>query len=189
MERFQHYWLTGSRDGIPTNDELLQYVSAGTKNQQASGTNSYSSLISYLGRVMYNYNDRYYLTASVRVDGSSKFVKGNKYATFPAVSGAWRVTGEEFMKDQHIFDNLKIRAGWGRVGNQSIDDSAYASTVGTTDYVFGQEGNREIGTSVTAIGNTKVQWETVEDFGIGVDMGFLNNRLTVTAGLVSKEVT
>ena len=187
MERFQHYWLTGSRDGIPTNDELLQYVSAGTKNQQASGTNSYSSLISYLGRVMYNYNDRYYLTASVRVDGSSKFVKGNKYATFPAVSGAWRVTGEEFMKDQHIFDNLKIRAGWGRVGNQSIDDSAYASTVGTTDYVFGQEGNREIGTSVTAIGNTKVQWETVEDFGIGVDMGFLNNRLTVTADWFQKK--
>lgn len=65
---------------------------------KATGLNEYSSLISYLGRVMYNYNDRYYLTASIRIDGSSKFVKGNKYATFPAVSAAWRVTGEEFMK-------------------------------------------------------------------------------------------
>lgn len=89
MERFQHYKLTGSQDGIPTNDELLHYVSAGTSNPKATGLNEYSSLISYLGRVMYNYNDRYYLTASVRVDGSSKFVKGNKYATFPAVSAAW----------------------------------------------------------------------------------------------------
>lgn len=78
---------------------------------------------------MYNYNDRYYLTASVRVDGSSKFMKGNKYATFPAVSVAWRVSGEEFMKNQSVINNLKFRAGWGRVGNQNIDNSAYQSTM------------------------------------------------------------
>lgn len=187
MERFQHYWLTGSRDGIPTNDELLRYVHAGTKNPQADGVNEYSSLISYLGRVMYNYDDRYYLTASVRVDGSSKFVKGNKYATFPAVSAAWRVTSESFMKNQRIFDNLKLRAGWGRVGNQSIDNSAYQSTIGNSDYVFGPNSNREIGTSLGALGNANIQWETVEDFNVGIDMAFLNNRLSVTAEWFRKE--
>lgn len=187
MERFQHYWLTGSQDGIPTNDELLHYVSAGTENPKATGLNEYSSLISYLGRVMYNYNDRYYLTASVRVDGSSKFVKGNKYATFPAVSAAWRVTGEEFMKNQHIIDNLKIRGGWGRVGNQSIDNSAYQSTIGNSDYVFGSGADREVGTSVGSIGNTQIRWETVEDFNIGIDMAFLNNRLSVTADWFQKK--
>ena len=97
MERFQNYWLEGSRDRILANDELLHYVSAGTQNPQATGLNSYSSLISYLGRVMYNFSERYYVTASVRVDGSSKFLKDNKYAVFPAASLAWRVTGEEFM--------------------------------------------------------------------------------------------
>lgn len=187
MERFQHYWLTGSQDGIPTNDELLHYVSAGTENPKATGLNEYSSLISYLGRVMYNYNDRYYLTASVRVDGSSKFVKGNKYATFPAVSAAWRVTGEEFMKNQHIIDNLKIRGGWGRVGNQNIDNSAYQSTIGNSDYVFGSGADREIGTSVGSIGNTQIRWETVEDFNVGIDMAFLNNRLSVTADWFQKK--
>ena len=119
MERFQSYWLEGSRDNTPTNDKLLHYVSAGTQNPQASGLNEYSSLISYLGRVMYNFNEKYYITASVRVDGSSKFMPDNRYAVFPAASVAWRISGEDFMQNQHIFDNLKLRAGWGRVGNQA----------------------------------------------------------------------
>ena len=149
MERFQEYWLEGSKERTPTNEENLHYVSAGTQNPQTAGVNAYSSLISYLGRVMYNYNDRYYLTASIRVDGSSKFMKDNQYATFPAVSAAWRISEEPFMKKQHIFDNLKIHAGWGRVGNQNIDNSAYQSTIGSADYVFG--GNREIGTAVGSL--------------------------------------
>ena len=174
MERFQEYWLEGSKERTPTNEENLHYVSAGTQNPQTAGVNAYSSLISYLGRVMYNYNDRYYLTASIRVDGSSKFMKDNQYATFPAVSAAWRISEEPFMKKQHIFDNLKIHAGWGRVGNQNIDNSAYQSTIGSADYVFG--GNREIGTAVGSIGNSLIRWETVEDYNIGIDMAFLKNR-------------
>ena len=182
MERFQEYWLEGSKERTPTNEENLHYVSAGT---QTAGVNAYSSLISYLGRVMYNYNDRYYLTASIRVDGSSKFMKDNQYATFPAVSAAWRISEEPFMKKQHIFDNLKIHAGWGRVGNQNIDNSAYQSTIGSADYVFG--GNREIGTAVGSIGNSLIRWETVEDYNIGIDMAFLKNRLSVTAEWFRKE--
>lgn len=108
-------------------------------------------------------------------------MKGNKYATFPAVSAAWRVSGEEFMKNQSVINNLKFRAGWGRVGNQNIDNSAYQSTIGAADYVFGPNADRIVGTSVGSIGNTSLRWETVEDFNVGVDMAFLNNRLTVTA--------
>lgn len=187
MERFQTYWLEGSRERIPTNDELLHYVSAGTQNPQASGLNEYSSLISYLGRVMYNFNEKYYVTASVRVDGSSKFLKDNKYAVFPAASLAWRVTGEDFMKNQRVFDNLKIRGGWGRVGNQSIDNSAYQSTISSADYVFGPNADRLIGTAVGSIGNSLLRWETVEDYNIGVDMAFLDNRLSVTAEWFRKQ--
>lgn len=185
MERFQDYYLSGSRDKIPSNVEEMRYVSAGTDNMQVSGTNSYSSLISYLGRVMYNYAERYYLTASVRVDGSSKFAEGNKYATFPAVSAAWRITGEQFMQNQKIFDDLKLRLGWGKVGNQSIDNSAYLSSIGTMRYVFGDEIS--IGSQVSGIGNQKIQWETVEDYDIGVDMAFLNNRLRVSGDFYIKK--
>lgn len=181
MERFQTYWLEGSRENTPTNDDLLHYVSSGTQNPQASGLNEYSSLISYLGRVMYNFNEKYYVTASVRVDASSKFMADNRYAVFPAASLAWRVTGEDFMSGQHVFDNLKIRAGWGRVGNQSIDNSAYQSSISASDYVFGTNADRVIGTSLGSVGNTLLRWETVEDYNVGLDMAFLNNRLSVTA--------
>lgn len=136
MEKFSEYWVLGSRENTPSNLEELQYINAGTMNQKSEGTNAYSTLISYLGRLMYNYDGRYYLTASIRVDGSSKFPTGSKYATFPAVSGAWRISSEQFMKDQDIFSNMKLRAGWGRVGNQNIDSNAYLSLVGASDYVF-----------------------------------------------------
>lgn len=187
MERFQDYWASAYAEDIPSNVEDMRFVSAGTKNMKAYGTNSYSSLISYLGRVMYNYDERYYLTASIRVDGSSKFPKGSKYATFPAVSGAWRVTGEPFMKNQHIFDDLKIRAGWGKVGNQNIDNSAYISSIDAADYVFGSDAVRTVGTAVGSIGNSGVRWETVEDWNVGIDMSLLKNRLKITADYFEKK--
>lgn len=186
VERFQDYWASAYAENIPSNVEDMRYPSAGTNNMKAYGTNSYSSLISYLGRVMYNYDERYYLTASIRVDGSSKFTADNRYATFPAVSGAWRVTGEPFMKDQKIFDDLKIRAGWGKVGNQNIDNSAYISSISSADYVFGTGADRVTGTTIGSVGNTGVKWETVEDWNVGADMSFLSSRLKVTADYFQK---
>lgn len=188
-ERFASYSLSGSRDAVPNNSENLQEVSAGTLNQKASGNTSYSTLLSYIGRVMYNYDSRYYLTASLRADGSSKFPKGNKYAIFPSVSVAWRVTGEEFMKNQEIFDNLKIRAGWGRVGNQSISNSAYLTLMGTADAVFGANQERLTGTTISSVGNNKLKWETVEDYNLGLDMSFFNSRLDVTFDIYQKKST
>jgi len=179
MERFQNYYLQGYRYDIPSNVETLRYVSAGTADDYANGYNSYTSLISYLGRVMYNYNEKYYLTASIRVDGSSKFAEGNKYATFPAVSAAWRISGENFMKKQNVVDDLKLRLGWGKVGNQNIDNSAYLSSIGTMRYVLGNQ--IVVGSQVSGIGNQQLKWETVEDFNVGIDAAFLQSRLRVTA--------
>lgn len=179
MERFQYYNLYGTSYNIPSNVETMRYVSAGTADDDASGYNSYTSLISYLGRVMYNYDEKYYLTASIRVDGSSKFSEGNKYATFPAVSAAWRISGEEFMKKQNVVNDLKLRLGWGKVGNQNIDNSAYLSSIGTMRYVFGDQV--VVGSQVSGIGNQKLKWETVEDYNIGIDAAFLQSRLRVTA--------
>ena len=179
MERFQYYNLYGTSYDIPSNVSTMRYVSAGTADDDASGYNSYTSLISYLGRVMYNYDEKYYLTASIRVDGSSKFSTGNKYATFPAVSAAWRISGEKFMQNQNVVNDLKLRLGWGKVGNQNIDNSAYLSSIGTMRYVLGDQV--VVGSQVSGIGNQKLKWETVEDYNIGIDAAFLQSRLRVTA--------
>lgn len=186
-ERFSNYWLNGSSEDIPNNSENLQEVSAGTQNQKASGNTSYNTLVSYLGRVMYHYDSRYYLTASIRMDGSSKFPAGNKYAIFPSVSGAWRVSGEPFMKDQELINDLKVRLGWGRVGNQSIDNAAYISTIGASDYVFGSTQNRVAGTTITSVGNSNLKWETVEDYNLGLDMSLLDSRLGLTFDIFQKK--
>ena len=134
---------------------------------------------------MYNYDNRYYLTASVRVDGSSKFAKGNKYATFPAVSGAWRISEEAFMKDQDIVNNLKLRLGWGRVGNQNIDSSAYLTLLDSKDAVIG--GVRVPGTSISTVGNNLLKWETVEDYDAGIDVTMLDSRLDATFDIYKKK--
>ena len=85
---------------------------------------TFNTMVSFLGRVMYNYANKYYITASLRADGSSRFPAGNKYALFPSASASWRITSEEFMEDQEIFSDLKLRGGWGRVGNQNIANDA-----------------------------------------------------------------
>ena len=116
----------------------------------------------------------------MRVDGSSRFPVGNKYAFFPAVSASWRVINEDFMRDQKVFDNLKLRGGWGRVGNQNISNDATLTLLGQADYVFGVNPNRVTGTMVSNVGNNTLMWETVEDWNIGVDMSFLDSRLDMT---------
>jgi TonB-linked SusC/RagA family outer membrane protein len=175
-ERFADYSVSGSRDDTPNNSSNLQEVSAGTLNQQSSGSTGYSSLLSYIGRVMYNYDNRYYLTASLRADGSSKFPTGNKYAFFPSASAAWR-----------IISNLKLRAGWGRVGNQSISNSAYLTLMGTSDYVLGTTPSRITGTTISSVGNNKLKWETVEDYNIGLDVSLLDSRLDATVDVYQKK--
>ena len=179
-ERFAEFQTRASRDDVPNNMDLMQEVNAGTQNQKAEGRTAYNTLVSYLGRVMYNYDNRYYLTASIRADGSSRFPKGSKYALFPSVSASWRVISESFMQDQEVFNNLKLRGGWGRVGNQNIGNNATLTLLGQSDYVFGQMPGRTPGTMVSSVGNNNLKWETVEDWNVGLDMSFLNSRLDVT---------
>jgi TonB-linked SusC/RagA family outer membrane protein len=186
-ERSGEYWVSGARDDTPNNSDNLQEVHAGTLNQRADGNTSFNTLLSYIGRVMYNYDNRYYLTASLRADGSSKFPKGNKYAFFPSVSAAWRVIGENFMEGQTVFDNFKIRAGWGRVGNQSISNSAYLTLLDSSDAVFGTDQQRLTGSTISSVGNKTLKWETVEDYNLGLDMTFLKSRLDVTFDVYQKK--
>lgn len=178
-ERFAWYNTKAQRDDVPNNMDQMQEVNAGTDDTAvANGETTYNTLVSFLGRVMYNYDNRYYISASLRADGSSRFPKGNKYALFPAVSASWRISSEAFMQDQNIFSDLKLRGGWGRVGNQNIDNDATMTLLGQTQYTFG--GNLANGYYVGNVGNNQLKWETVEDWNVGADMSFLDSRLGVT---------
>lgn len=179
-ERYAEYQVKAGGEGVPNNAESLREVDAATTITTANGSTSFNTMVSYLGRVMYNYDNRYYLTASLRADGSSKFPSGNKYGLFPSVSASWRITSEEFMQDQKIFSNLKLRGGWGRVGNQNIDNSATITTLANANYVFGSTPDRVVGTILNSVGNNTLKWETVEDWNVGVDMSLLDSRLDAT---------
>ncbi len=178
-ERFAWFNTQAIRDNVPNNSDVMQEVNAGTDTTaKAYGETSYNTLVSFLGRVMYNYDNRYYISASLRADGSSRFPQGNKYALFPSVSASWRVISEGFMQDQEIFSDLKLRGGWGRVGNQNISNNATMTLLGQAYYYYGS--TLANGYYVSTVGNNQLKWETVEDWNVGVDMSFLNSRLGVT---------
>lgn len=187
-ERYADWWANASRQDVPGTSDLLHEISAATGDQFASGNVSYQTLASFLGRVNYNYNNRYYLTASIRSDGSSRFPKGSKFGTFPSVSAAWRLSEEAFMEDtRNWLNNAKIRLGWGRVGNQAIANGAYMTTLNNgVNYVFGSTPTRYPSTIVGSVGNPNLKWETVEDIDFGIDLSLFNSKLNVTFDLYQK---
>lgn len=142
-------------------------------------------LVSYMARVTYGYDSRYLLTATVRRDGSSKFQGSRKWGIFPSFSLGWNITNESFMQNQNLFNNLKLRAGWGGTGNQNI--AAY-STLGTLNqglYSFGTSSAKQ----VYMIGNPSnplLKWETSYQTNIGLDMSFLNGDLTLGIDFYNK---
>lgn len=177
LEEWNGTSLWGSQEKIPNNSDNLQELDAGTLNPKTGGTSYTNSVLSYLGRITYNYDNKYYLTATYRVDGSSKFMKNNKWASFPSASLAWRVSGEPFMeKTTDIINDLKLRIGWGRVGNQNLPASVYMSKLGQNYYVFGD--NTVNTTYPGAMKNEDVRWETVEDVNAGIDFSLFKGKFT-----------
>jgi TonB-dependent starch-binding outer membrane protein SusC len=141
---------------------------------------------SIFGRITYSYADRYLLTATVRRDGSSNFGAGNKYGTFPSLSLGWRISEEEFMHNQNIFSNLKLRAGWGQTGNAGNPTNLSVDQLSSNRiayYLYNPADNTFTiapgFTQITEI-DTKLKWETNEQLNIGFDMAILKNTLTFT---------
>ncbi len=146
-----------------------------------------SGLQGYMGRLSYNFDSKYYLDATVRRDGTSKFGPGYKWGTFPSFAAAWRVSSEGFMQDVTWLDDLKIRAGWGKSGNQETKDFAYLSLVNMNLRAgFGSGGEVGSGTLYpgAALGDFPIvdmSWETVTTSNIGFDAILLNNKMSFTA--------
>ena len=151
----------------------------------ASGTNAEYSLVSYFGRINYSYDDKYLFQASVRRDGSSKFGKNNRYGVFPSFALGWKITDENFMKDQTIFDFLKLRMSWGQAGNDSAlgyyDYVALISQGKSQDdggYVFGNPQTSSLGSIARDLQNDDLQWETNTSSNYGLDFAFLDKKLS-----------
>ena len=181
---YQHHeWegLWASRLNFPMlgNGDYLTVLNAGQSNQQNTNSISENAMISYLGRANYIYDDKYYLTATFRRDGTSRLAKENRWGNFPSFSGAWRISKEEFF-DVPWINDLKIRGNWGRLGNSSIGDWDYIGTINQSIVtVFG--GAIVPGSTQVKLVNAGLVWETKETVNVGFDASFLNQRLTVSA--------
>ena len=142
--------------------------------------------VSYFGRVMYSFGNRYNLTATVRRDGSSNFGSGNRWGTFPSVAASWRISEEAFMKDIDFVSNLKLRLGWGRTGNAGGATSNAIYQLGSTEYRFYPAGattqgfNRGNGLAQLIIANPDLKWETNEQTNVGLDFSILGGDLSVS---------
>ena len=181
---YQHHeWegLWASRLNFPMtgNGDYFTVLNAGQSNQQNSNSISENAMISYLGRANYVYDDKYYLTATFRRDGTSRLAKENRWGNFPSFSGAWRISKEEFF-DVPWINDLKIRGNWGRLGNSSIGDWDYIGTINQSIVtVFG--GAIVPGSTQVKLVNAGLVWETKETVNEGFDACSLNQRLTVSA--------
>jgi TonB-linked SusC/RagA family outer membrane protein len=193
MESWNRTQFHAEKQGTPNNNPDQWVLDAGTFNPVAEGEQTHSAMMSYLGRVNYGYSDRYLLTASLRADGSSKFAKENRWASFPSASVGWRVSQEEFFRnwEQSLISNIKIRAGWGQIGNQmGLGNNDYMTTItGGNDkkYLFGASKEQLTGYSPDVIGNPSIQWETSEQTNVGLDFGLLDGRLSATLDYFRKD--
>ena len=168
-----------------------------TKSPQAAqsilGPLSYNyqdeAIESLIGRVNYSFKDKYLITSTFRADGASKFGIGNKWGYFPSIALAWRASEEGFIKNVNLFDNLKVRAGWGQTGNQAISPYSTLSHYGpsTTSNYIGANNNRIVGNVVSGIANPDLTWETTDQLNVGVDFGLIKNRLTGSIDAYSKK--
>ena len=136
------------------------------------------ALLSFMGRINYTFKDRYLLTLTGRYDSSSRLAKGNKWDFFPSVALAWRMNDETFLRDVEWLSNLKLRLSWGNSGNTAISEYATQGALGKYVYYFGTTEQSAMGYLPTELANNLLGWERTEEYNVGFDFGFLNNRIS-----------
>ena len=193
LNRQNDSYFSGYKEGYAILNTDYMWPDAGTSTPQAYGGGSGYSLVSFFGKANYNYADRYMASFTIRRDGSSRFGKNNRYATFPSVSAGWRINQEKFLKNLSWIDDLKIRASWGQTGNQEIDNLA-RYTIFVSNYGVNENGGQSYGTAYdiagtnggstlasgfkrNQIGNDNIKWETTTQTDLGLDFAFLGNTL------------
>lgn len=176
---FVNTGLSGSGVGFLSNTSQTYDLAAANTPGIPSSFYTKSSLLSYLGRVNYAFDSKYLATASFRVDGSSKYSEGNKWGYFPSAALAWRISNEEFLKNNTFISDLKLRLSWGLTGSQAINAYATLNQLISGKTVFDDALFTTYAPGTVLPGNLK--WETTEQKDIGIDFGIIRNRLVLTA--------
>jgi len=187
VESYKYEGENANYGGREFEVDLLRYWGMGMGDVLSSSVGyGNESLLSYVGRINYNYANKYVLTATLRYDGSSKFADENKWGAFPSASVAWRVSEEDFLKNTGIFHDLKIRASWGITGSQAVDQYQTISQLGSGNGVYFESINR-VPSYIPRVINTQLKWESTTQLDVGLDFGVLDNRLSGSLDYYSKE--
>jgi len=181
FQQFDNRTFSAHTQGFDSDVIGTNSLGLGTKDYNGVGSNTTRRrLLSYLGRVNYGFNNKYLFTASIRADGSSNFGENNKFGIFPSFSGAWKISEESFLKGSDLLSNLKLRVGWGQIGNDDIGISKALTTYSGSGYaVFGSTLNTAI--APARIPNPDLKWETTEQTNFGIDFSLLQGRIDGTA--------
>ncbi|HEY8661347.1 MAG TPA: TonB-dependent receptor [Hanamia sp.] len=176
-QKYSEYSNSANGSNFP--DASIPFISAAGTTTGTSGFTGWT-LLSMVGRLNYNFKEKYLLSASIRRDGSSKFGSNNQYGVFPSISGGWIVTDENFMKSLPVVNYLKLRAGYGLTGNFNFNSGNYPaiSLISPINYVF--NNTLTGGKLISQLGNSDLTWEKNKQLDLGVDIGILNNRITLT---------
>ncbi len=178
-------FLLGQSTDFPFDNLGNNNLGLGATPAKVNSSYSEKMLISFFARANYSYKDRYLLTATVRADGSTVFSNNHKWGCFPSFSAAWRISEERWMKSQDVISNLKLRAGWGMVGNDRITN--YLSMDLYSQQKYGWGTNVVTALSPKQLANYDLRWEASQSTNIGLDLGFLRNRLNITADYFIKD--
>jgi len=179
-EQTKYNYSTMSAKDIPA--DAFQFYNLGAATGEitiGNGQYSLSGLMSYMGRVMYSYDDRFMLSATVRSDASSRLAPGHRWHTYPAVSAGWNMKNESFMKNISFIDNLKLRVGFGQTSNQAVNAYQTLGTLGTRQYNFG-DTNYATGYYVTQLPSPTLGWEYSKTWNYGLDFSLFKHRLSGT---------
>lgn len=186
----EHWRRISTYDYKSLDDSYFLWDNTENRSGNLAESKNIFTQTSLIGRVGYSYDDRYFLTLSTRYDGSSRLMKGNRFQAFPAVSGSWKISSEGFMKNQNVFDLLKLRGSWGRIGDiaglKAHEGNAYP--VKNSFYsIFGNEASNLIyGSFYQTMANPNLRWEYTDQWGVGLDMAFLGSRLDLSVDYYNK---
>lgn len=187
LQKTQYEYSFAASQGLSndvTGFNNLGFGADPTRNEVGSSYDAFQ-LVSYLGRINYSLNDKFLFTLVGRMDGSSRFAPGNKYAFFPSGAFAWRLTEEDFIRDMNLFSNLKLRASYGLSGSQAIPSYRTLAVLNAANTTFGT--TEKPGVVLGRPENPDLKWETTRQLDIGLEMGFFDNRLAVEIDYYQKQ--
>lgn len=182
-QRYKGYTLQGSAQNVPNDPQNFFLGLGNADGRLIKDSGTLNTATSYFGRVNYGFKNKYLLNASLRADAASQFFGGGDlWGYFPSVGAGWVITNEDFMKDQKIFSNLKLRGSWGKIGNAGVPINPTTQTVSqTADMIAYFNGVAQTGANINTIVPPAILWERSAGTDIGLEMGFLSNKLTIEA--------